>query len=208
MKKIISCFVMTLLLIMSGGCGQASASEMDNTAGGIHILKTDLTGNALEGAEFQIVRDVEDEELADRTLEKKIVKIGEENRIMAVEAFWNNRNMTGQLQTEVMTNREGEAAIYGLPHGTYYLLETKAPEGYNRITDPIRVSIHKYSHLTEKDNVTDDKGVVIDNTVHIVNVRYTLPDTGSWGFLQLTAAAVGILFSSAALLLMNYRRWR
>jgi hypothetical protein len=66
----------------------------------------------------------------------------------------------------------------------------------------------QYSHLTEDDCVKDDKGSIIDNTLHIINVRYALPDTGNWGTLQLTAAGTGIVFSSAALLLLNWRRWR
>lgn len=185
----------------------AWADQTQSEAGGIHILKTDLTGTVLEGAAFQIMGELEDGDLTDSSVEKKMVKIGDENRIMAVEKFWDNRGMTGQLQTSAVTDREGRAAMYGLPYGTYYLVETKAPEGYNRITEPIRLSIHKYSHLTEDDQVTDDKGTVIDNTIHIINVRYTLPDTGNWGALQLTAAGIGIVFSSTALLLLNWRRW-
>jgi len=187
---------------------RTDASEMAITVGGIHILKTDVTGNPLEEATFQLVRDVWDEELTNNALEKRILKIGEENRLMAVMSFWNSREMNGPRTKEVKTDRNGKAAIYGLPYGTYYLVETKAPEGYNRITTPIRVTIHKYSHLTESDNVRDDEDKIIDNTLHIINVRYNLPDTGNLGRIQLTAAAIGILFSSTALLLLNRRRWR
>ena len=206
MKRTIRCFM--LFLLVSNLLLPVCASDGVSEAGGIHILKTDLTGNPLEGAEFQIVRALAEGELTDRSVEKKMVKIGEENRIMAVESFWDDRDMTGSLVSMVATDRDGKAEIYGLPYGTYYLIETKAPEGYNRITEPVRVSIHRYSHLTSQDNVTDDKGALIDNTLHIINVRYTLPDTGSWSVLQLTAAGIGVLFSSAALILLNYRRWR
>lgn len=208
MKRKIVCMLAGLFL----GCRlfwcPAMAIQEQSEAGGIHILKTDISGTMLAGASFQIIGELEDGDLTDSGVEKKIVKIGNENRIMAVKKFWDNRRMKGQLQTSVTTDWQGRACIYGLPCGTYYLVETKAPDGYNRIIEPIRISIHKYSHLTEEDQVTDDKGSVIDNTIHIVNVRYTLPDTGNWGTLQLTIAGIGIICSSAALILLNWRRWR
>lgn len=186
----------------------AMASQTKTEAGGIHILKTDLTGTVLEGATFQIMGELEAGELTDSAVEKKMIKIGDESRIMTIEKFWDDRTMTGQLRTSITTDRHGKAEAYGLPYGTYYLVETGAPEGYNRITEPIRFSVHKYSHLTDADHVTDDRGNIIDNTLHIINVRYTLPDTGNWGTVQLTAAGIGIIFSSVALLLLNWRRWR
>lgn len=208
MKRKLVCLTAALFLSCRLLFCFAMAAQTETEAGGIHILKTDLTGTVLEGATFQIMGELESGELTDSNVEKKMIKIGDENHIMTVEKFWDNRAMTGQLQTFITTDRHGAAAVYGLPYGTYYLVEMTAPEGYNRITEPIRFSIHKYSHLTEDDCVKDDKGSIIDNTLHIINVRYALPDTGNWGTLQLTAAGTGIVFSSAALLLLNWRRWR
>lgn len=208
MKRKLVCLMAALFLLFRLFLCSVMAVQTDTEAGGIHILKTDLTGTVLEGATFQIVGELEDGELTDSTVEKKMIKIGDESHIMAIEKFWDNRTMTGQLQTTVTTDRQGTAAVYGLPYGTYYLVETNAPEGYNRITEPIRFSVHKYSHLTEADRVMDDRGNIIDSTLHIINVRYALPDTGNWGTIQLTAAGIGIVFSSTALLLLNWRRWR
>lgn len=208
MKRQIMCLI--LFFLLGPGClpVRTGALETGVPVGGIHILKTSVRGDPLEGAVFEIARELREGELTDQNVDKKILKIEDENRIMAMETFWDNRAMTGEKQTEVITDASGNAAIYGLPYGTYYLVETMAPDGYNRIMDPIRVTIHKYSHLTEKDDVQDDQGVVIDNTLHIINVRYTLPDTGNLGTLQLAAGGTGVLFSSAALLLLNRRRWR
>ena len=205
MKRIIIFLVMLSVFLCS--TVQASASEWGIAAGGLNILKTSITGEPLEGAVFQIVRELREGELTDKTVEKQFLRINGENRLMALETFWPDRSMQGQRQDTVTTDGEGKASIYGLPYGTYYLVEQTAPEGYNRMTDPIRVTIHKYSHLTEADNVRDDQEKIIDNTLHILTVRYTLPDTGSWDTLQLAAGGAGVIFSSAALMLLNRRRW-
>lgn len=206
MKRMI--WALLLAVLLAAMMPQAQAAEQGMEVGGIHILKTDMTGKPLAGAEFQLVREADPQELADRKLEKKLVRIGDENRLVVVMSFWPDRAMTGSRQQEVTTDRHGCAAIYGLPYGTYYLVETKAPEGYNRITSAIRVSIHKYSHLTQADGVLDDEGKPIDHTLHIINVRYALPDTGNWGRIQLAAGGAGIILSAAALVLLNLRHHR
>lgn len=186
----------------------ARAEKGGIPVGGIHILKTDLIGNTLEGAVFQIARFPQDGELLDQAKEKKVLKIDGEHRIMVLESFWSCPDMTGEKRLEAQTDEAGRAGLYGLPYGAYYLIETRAPEGYNRIIDPIRVTVHKYSHLRNADDVYDDQGQIIDNTLHIINVRYTIPDTGFSGTLQLAAAGTGVLFSAAALILLNRKRWR
>ena len=186
---------------------KADAAQWGVPVGGLHILKTNVKGDALEGAVFQIARDLKEGELTDKKVEKQFLWIGGENRLMAMESFWTDRSMDGDRKNEVITDKNGNASIYGLIYGTYYLVEQEAPAGYNRISDPIRITIHKFSHLTEADNVCDDNGNIIDNTLHIVNLRYTLPDTGSWGTLQLAAGGTGVLFSSVALILLNRKRW-
>lgn len=198
--------ILILTVAISWQPTPARAVESKITVGGLTLQKTDLTGNPLEGASFQILRPVRDGELGNRDVEKKLVAVEGENRIMVPESFWLSREMTGRKYVEMVTDREGKVSVYGLPYGTYYLQEILAPEGYSRIVEPIRVTIHKYSHLTAEDQVYDDKDVLIDNTLHIVNVRYALPDTGNLGTVSLAAAGTGIVFSAAALILLNSRR--
>ena len=206
MKRII--LAMALILLTVSLPVRANAADGELTVGGIQILKTDVTGTPLKGASFQIYRHLKDGELTDNVVTKEVLKIDGEHRIMAQESFWIDRDMAGQKQQSVTSDENGQAALYGLSYGTYYLVETQAPSGYNRILEPIRITIHKYSHLTAADQVHDDQGVVIDNTLHIINVRYMLPDTGNLGDLQLAAGGTGVLFSSAALLMLNRKRWK
>lgn len=202
MKQMIICILIILLLIPV----PAAASQGGVEVGGIHILMTSVTGEPLEGAVFRLYRETESTELTDQSVDKEILPVGQEYRIMTMEQFWNNRELAGEKAETVTTNAAGEAAVYGLEYGTYYLVEETAPEGYNRITKPIRLTIHKYSHLTQSDDVRDDKDVVIDNTLHIINVRYTLPETGEMNRIPLIAGAVGVVFSAVSLLLLNRRR--
>lgn len=205
MKRMMGCLVVICMCLTAvfPMCTDAAGGI---PVGGIELLMTDVAGQPLESAAFEILREAGGEELGDHAVEKRMVKIGEEHRIMTVESFWTSAEMEGQKQAEVLTGADGRAGIYGLNYGTYFLLETRAPEGFNRIREPIRITVHKYSHLTAADGVRDDAGKLIDNTLQIINLRYTLPDTKTWGVVQLAAAGTGILFSSAALLLLGRKR--
>ena len=186
---------------------RGKAARMGMPVGGIHILNTTLTGEPLPGAEFEMVREVRDAELEDQSTTKVILKIGEENRIGVKVSFWYDSSMDGEPTGSVTTDAAGKASLYGLPYGTYYLTMVKAPEGYNRITEPIRVTIHKYSHLTQSDDVRDDQGMVIDNTLHIVTLRYNLPDAGRLTFLQMAGSGVVLILTLILLAqLIRFRR--
>lgn len=204
MKKITICLLLALAVLRPV---PAAAAEGGIAVGGIHILMTGVTGEPLAGAVFRIYREIKPTELTDQSVEKEIMSVGQEYRIMTGEWFWDDRSLSGEKMETVTTDEEGKAAICGLEYGTYYLVEETAPEGYNKITKPIRVTIHKYSHLMEADNVRDDKGVIIDNTLHIINVRYTLPKTGGMDRILLTAGMVGIVFSAVSLILLNRRKF-
>lgn len=195
MQKGMYCFVKVILfyVLTICVCIPVKATEYGVPCGGVHILKTDVLGTGLEGAGFQIAREATTEELKNSSVQKRLLKVGKDTIAVVYDSFWDSRSMVGEKQTEVITAPDGTAAIYGLAYGTYYLVESRAPEGYNRMTSPVRVSINKYSHLTEEDNVRDDENVVIDNTVHIVTIRYSLPEMQLHNRLAIFAGSVLLL---------------
>jgi len=192
--------VLTALLLITHNCLLVRAEESGIACGGIHILKTDVLGNGLSGASFQVAREATQIEMTDSAVSKRLLKIGEKMLTVVYDSFWDDRAMSDGKQEEIVTDENGTAAIYGLPYGTYYLVESKAPEGYERMEVPVRISINKYSHLTEKDSMRDDDGVVIDNTVHIITVRRpftTLEKTSHSAVL--TSAFLLLIFTAVAL---------
>lgn len=184
------------------------AAETRSAKGGINILKTDVLGNGLPGASYQIAREATQSELLDSSVAKRLLKIGEDTLTVAYASFWDSREMTGEKKTEVVTDDAGRAAMYGLPYGTYYLVESKAPEGYDRMTAPIRVTVNKYSHLTADDDVRDDADTVIDNTLHIVTIRYSLPETGELASSRISKAVAGLAVSMGVLVCLLRIRYK
>lgn len=50
--------------------------------------------------------------------------------------------------TEITTDSTGRFTIQGLDAGTYYLTETKQPDGYNKLTSPITININENGQIT------------------------------------------------------------
>ena len=119
------------------------------------------------------------------------------------------------------TGNLGKLNITGLNKGVYYLYETKAPDGYNRITEPIKIEITEAT--TKKDsngtfsvktlkykiNDGDEQNGTTTNGVIEANVENTsgstLPSTGGMG-TKLFYTIGGILMAGAAIILMVRKR--
>lgn len=88
--------------------------------------------------------------------------------------------------------------INGLKAGTYYLHEIEAPEGYNKLTAPVEVTITetkgedgKVTGVTYKVGGTDQSA---NDTVKVENKTGSmLPSTGGMGTIGLTALGVGVV---------------
>lgn len=88
--------------------------------------------------------------------------------------------------------------INGLKAGTYYLHEIEAPEGYNKLTAPVKVTITettgadgKVTGVTYKVGETDQS---TNETVKVENKTGSmLPSTGGMGTIGLTALGVGVV---------------
>lgn len=65
----------------------------------------------------------------------------------------------GDEATKLVSDGNGLFKVTGLDDGTYYLLETKAPAGYNRIQDPIKLDIEATTDNGQNWNGTPDSAL-------------------------------------------------
>lgn len=136
----------------------------------------------------------------------------------------NTNKVTGWVDTQdkgsvLKTDANGLAKIIGLDAGSYKLYETKAPAGYNKLKDPIDITIT--AELDKSEDTPALKALTIKvgtgaaeagdvakglvSTTVTNNSGATLPETGGIG-TTLFYVIGGVLMVSAAVLLVTRKR--
>lgn len=161
-----------------------------------NLVKTNSKNEILSGAEF---------ELYDAATEgTKIGVVKESDGVYRVA-------VAGET-AEVI--KAGNVTIKGLAEGTYYLEETKAPEGYNRLNTRQPVEVNANSTSTTPLNTTTDAttGIITYNpddnipATEIENLTGAeLPSTGGIG-TTIFYIAGGVLAVGAGILLVTKKR--
>lgn len=104
--------------------------------------------------------------------------------------------------TEFTTPDTGKFRLFGLDAGTYYLTETEAPSGYNKLTTTIKVEIDHDGNVTVGGQKDDDKTVEVEN-----KSGSELPTTGGMGTVALyTAGAVIVVIAALGLAVVLRKR--
>ena len=95
--------------------------------------------------------------------------------------------------------------VNGLEAKDYWLVETQAPEGFNKLTDPIKVTITKDgdTNWTVKKNNTaeDDKIIDVENSTGSL-----LPSTGGRGAIAFAVIAAILVFGVAVSFIRDKRK--
>lgn len=112
---------------------------------------------------------------------------------------------------ESVENIEGKGynlRVNGLAEGTYYLVETKAPDGYNKLTAPVVIKITK-STDTDVNNwtISKDGTVETDKIIDIANSTGSLlPSTGGRGAIAFAVIAAVLVFGVAVSFIRDKRK--
>lgn len=100
--------------------------------------------------------------------------------------------------TEVTTPSDGKFTIQGLGAGTYYLTETKQPDGYNKLKNPVTVVIANDGNVTV-DGANADPVKVLNKTGTV------LPSTGGAGTTMIYLIGGALVLGSGVVLATKRR---
>lgn len=140
------------------------------------LVKTDTNNKVISGDKFAKFRLYED---AAKNKEIPVVKLTDGTYRLAVE---------GETGVEI---EAGVTEIKGLGNGTYYLVETVAPQGYNLLTTPTEVVV---ADADNNATLNTDGTEYVSGGVQVINsTGALLPSTGGIGTTIFYAAGIVVM---------------
>lgn len=158
----------------------------------------------LAGAKFKLYTDKTDADAANENA-IKVSAVADKAGYYVVDPT----SFTTEFESVASIDGENyNLQVNGLAAGTYYLVETKAPEGYNKLTDPIKVDITKSTTgdvndwtLSNNDVKEEDKIIDVENSTGSI-----LPSTGGMGTIAFAVVAAILVFGVAVSFIRDKKR--
>lgn len=165
---------------------------------GLSIYKYDAANAALglEDATFKVARLATEAEINAGISEPLVMSDGQTIQICC-EMFYIVEDWTAEDAVKVdrvSTVDGGMAMVYGLAEGEYFLVEVKAPAGYNLMSHPARVSVNANSSQREG-------GASVPNSS-----TFELPATGGIGTVIFTVGGGLLMVAGAAILILKNKK--
>ncbi|MBE5892971.1 MAG: isopeptide-forming domain-containing fimbrial protein [Lachnospiraceae bacterium] len=182
----------------SVGIGFGAVSDEPKVfACGINIYKYDAANKQtpLKDATFKLARLATEDEINTGASAPLVV----DNTTLNVvyETFYTKANLTaeeitsGKVQT-VSTDGSGNAVIYGVGAGEYYLVEIQAPTGYNLPDSPIVVTLS---------DTTTSVSLEVANSS-----QFELPPTGGIGTKIFTICGIALIAVAVVVLIIKKKK--
>ncbi|MBR3752403.1 MAG: SpaH/EbpB family LPXTG-anchored major pilin [Ruminiclostridium sp.] len=154
---------------------------------GIDIVKTDSQNTLIDGAEFRIYDAATD---------------GSEVAVVLMDDGVTYRRARADETGVSIVVKDGKVRVVGFDNGTYFLEETVAPAGYNKLT-----ARQKFIIADKNLDATFNDGIFSTGSgVHVVNKTGSmLPETGGMG-TTLFYLAGGLLVIGAGVALVTKKR--
>ena len=154
----------------------------------VDVVKTDGDNKVLDGAQFKLY------DAKTGGNEIALVKVSDGVYRLAKD---------GEPGVEYITTENGQLEIKGFDANTnYYLEETKAPDGYNKLAERVEIAVKDANVEASVSNDTWQSG-----GVHIVNkAGDELPGTGGMGTTVIYIVGGVLVAGAAVLLILRSRR--
>lgn len=172
----------------------------------IHKLIKDQQNSYLAGAIFRLYRSEED-----ANNNQNAIAVTGSNGTYTVDPEQVGDNKMYDMEsigdgTTVGTGMN--LKLNGLAEGSYWLVETQAPDGYNKLTAPVKITITKSDTTNVNDwTIKQNDGVVDDKIIDIENTTGTLlPETGGMGTVIFTVIAVVMILGIAVSFVISRRK--
>lgn len=183
---------------------ETTPSEAKTPTYPLNIKKTDhKTSGLLAGAKFSLYTETEYNKDADT---RQAIKVTGTNGNYVVDPT--SENTVFESAATKIGENEYNLHVNGLAEGTYYLVETKAPDGYNKLTAPVVIKITK-STDTDVNNwtISKDGTVETDKIIDIANSTGSiLPSTGGRGAIAFAVIAALLVFGVAVSFIRDKRK--
>lgn len=173
----------------------------------LDILKKKTgTDEKLAGAKFKLYLNKTD---ADANNDTNVIKVSPVTPEVAGNYVVDPTSTTTEFESvKDITGAGYNLRVNGLAEGTYYLVETQAPAGYNKLTAPIEIEITK-SADTEVNNwtISKDGTVETDKIIDIENSTGSLlPSTGGMGTIIFAVIAAILVLGVAVSFIRDKRK--
>ena len=195
----------------SGNTTTTTPSEAKTPTYSLDILKkkAGTDGASLEklaGAKFRLYSSEADAKAND---ESKAIKVSPVVAGVAGNYVVDPASTTTEFESVENIEEKGyNLHVNGLAEGTYYLVETKAPDGFNKLTAPVVIKITKSADTdVNKWTISKDGTVENDKIIDIENSTGSLlPSTGGRGAIAFAVIAALLVFGVAVSFIRDKRK--